>query len=121
MIEISLEVTYRELHGARAAVLEAVTDEIFDVEPDILARADELLADLSSGRQVSGDVASLEVIDRSLRHVAVSIEPWEMAIRVGLTMTELDLLSRRVATARRIHLTQSPQSGDGADRPEGSR
>ena len=121
MIEISLELTDRELHGARAAVLEAVTDEVFHVEPHILARANELLADLSSGRQVSRDVASLEVIDRSLRHVAVSIESWEMAIRVGLTMTELDVLSRRVASARRTHLTQPAQSDDGADRAEESR
>lgn len=106
-----IELTDREMGGIRAAVLEAVTDQIFNSEPDLEARADLLLSEWSADARTSGseskthrvaqvDDVTLEVVGRSLAHGAASIEEWELPIRVGLTRDQLDLLDARIAARR---------------------
>ena len=106
-----IELTDREMRGTRAAVLEAVTDQIFDSEPDLLARSDLLLSEWSADartadpesktpRVVQVDEVTLEAVSRSLAHAAASIEEWELPIRIGLTRDQLDLLDARIAARR---------------------
>lgn len=107
----SIELSEQEIRGTRAAVLEAVTDQIFQSEPDVLARSEVLLFELSARaataasesmmpRVLPADAVSLEAVGRSLAHVAASVEGWELPIRIGLSRDQLDELGARIAACR---------------------
>jgi hypothetical protein len=112
MRQVTIELSALEVRGARAAVLEALTDQVFDAEPDLLAQSEYLLAELSTGgtpaegaarpsRTVQIDSVGLEVVDRSFAHAAASIEGWELSIRIGLTVDQLHELRSRISALRR--------------------